>query len=56
MFIIKSGNFYLVCYDEETEEYIYSSSTYSAKRFETTETLGYFVDKHNLEGYSVSTG
>ena len=54
MFVLKHGNFYLVCYIEETDELIYSSSTYSAQKFETTEELDKFVDKHNIEGYSVT--
>ena len=55
MFVLKHGNFYLMCYDEETEELLYSSSTYSAKKFETTEEIDKVVDKHSIEGYSTPT-
>ena len=54
MFIIKEGCFYLVGYEESTDEFIYSTSSYSAKCFEDLEDLDKFVDKHKISGYAVT--
>lgn len=53
MFVIKEGGFYYICYDDVVGEYIYSTSTYSAKKFETLEELDAEVEKCNISGYCV---
>lgn len=53
MFTIKIGEFYYVCYDQETDETIYSSSTYSAKKFKTLDTLDEYCLKKGIFNYSV---
>lgn len=53
MMYLKQGVFYYVGYDEDADEYIYSSGTHSAQKFNTLEELDKVVDEHHLKGYAV---
>lgn len=53
MFTIKIGQFYYVCYDQEADETIYSSSTHSAKKFETLEELDMYCLDNKIFSYTI---
>lgn len=54
MFVIKLDNS-LYFYGEIEDDALYSSSKRHAAKFETTEEIDKVVDRHRIEGYSVST-
>lgn len=54
-FVIKTGLFFFVGYEEESDEYIYSTSAYSAMKFETLEELDKTVEELKITGYAVGT-
>jgi hypothetical protein len=54
MFILKTGEFYYVGYDEITSDEIYSSGKAMAMSFKTLEELDEYVEEYNLRGYAVA--
>ena len=53
MFVIKTGSFYLVGYDDITSEYLYASGTGSAMKFKDLDELDTYIEEHKISGYAV---